>query len=427
MYVCPLCFDAAGLGRRIEEIRPAFAWNTCDFHPRKKGVPVYAVAEIIDPVFRAHYARVLDDGFGNSRGDDLWTTVSELVGSDNERVIERIKNWLVDNDQYWPPDGEDAYYSDEYGYVSDDFALDEHGRLWHGFRQRLMHEARFFNDEMEKPLRRIFEGIQLQRTVDRRGPVYLIQPGEAAGRFFRARLAEDEVAQRIIDNPVPELGPPPEHLRRPGRMNPSGIAVFYAGFDLDTCISELRPLVGSGVIVGEFEITEPLVVLDTTRFEGPPKAHDPFAKNAVQRAAQWRFMRTFMLQIAQPVSPNDEHLDYVPTQVVAEYLARRHEFGFEGERKGFDAIIYRSAQNPEGRNIALFGDAARLVRRTSPERPTSLSSTDNYWSEFEGLEFTETLRPGRLRLVPGSVKAYRVAAARFPVREKPDPAHPRDD
>ena len=427
MYVCPLCFDARGLGRRIEEIRPTHEWNVCDFHPRKKGVPIEVVAELVDPVFRAHYAGVPDDGFGNSRGNDLWTTVSELVGSDNERVVNQIKDWLVDNDSYWPPDGEDAFYSDEYGYVSDDFALDEHGRLWHHFRQRLMHEARFFNDEMEKPLRRIFDGIQLQRTADRQGPVYVVQPGESAGRFFRARLAEEDVAQKILDNPVSQLGPPPEHLRRPGRMNPSGIAAFYGGFDLDTCISELRPLVGSGVVVGEFEITEPMIVLDTTRFEGPPKAHDPFAKNAVQRAAQWRFMHTFMLQIAQPVSPNDEHLDYVPTQVVAEYLARRHDFSFEGDRKGFDAIIYRSAQNPEGRNIALFGDAARLVQPQPRERPTPRSSLDDFWADFEALEFAEIPRLGRLRLVPESVKAYRVAAAHFPVREQLDPTDLGED
>lgn len=417
MHVCPACFQSVGLGKRIEEVRPHFPWTPCDKHPRRKGVPIDAVGRIVDPVFRAHYAGMPEDGFGNSRGNDLWTTLAELTETEDDAILARLKDWLIDNDSYWPPDGEDAFYSDEYGYVSDDFALDEHGRLWALVRQRLMHEARFFNDELEVLLHRIFDDVHLQRSADRLGPVYFIQPGAREGRFYRARLAPDDLAAMIMADPVSQLGPPPEHLRRPGRMNPSGIAVFYAGFDLDTCVSELRPLVGSGVVVAQFEIAEPILVLDTTRFAGPQKAHDPFAKNAVQRAAQWRFMNAFMLQISQPVSRDDEHLDYVPTQVVAEYLARRHAFSFEGDRKGFDAIIYHSAQSKTGRNIALFGDAARLVQ-PQIERPPSRSNPDDFWLEFEALDGMSGSRPGRLRLVPDSVKLYRVDRARFPLVEQ---------
>lgn len=425
MHVCPACFQSTGLGKRIEAIRPQHPWAPCNKHPRRKGVPIEAVAQIVDPVFRAHYAGVPDDGFGNSRGNDLWTTLAELTETDDDAILERLKDWLIENDDYWPPDGEDAFYSEEYGYVSDDFALEEHGRLWALLRQRLMHETRFFNDELEGLLHRIFDDVHLQRSADKLGPVYFIRPGSPEGRFFRARLASDDLAATILNSPVPLLGPPPEHLRRPGRMNPSGIAVFYAGFELDTCVSELRPVVGSGIVAAQFEITEPILVLDTTRFAGPPKAHDPFAKNAVQRAAQWRFMHTFMRQISQPVSPDDEHLDYVPTQVVAEYLARRHAFSFEGERKGFDAIIYRSAQSGEGRNIALFGDAARLVQPRA-ERPASRSSSDDFWLDFDALESFSESRPGRLRLVPDTAKLYRVDRALFPLVE-PDALDDNDD
>jgi hypothetical protein len=41
-----------------------------------------------------------------------------------------------------------------------------------------------------------------------------------------------------------------------------------------------------------------------------------------------------MEQIAKPVPPNDEHLDYIPTQAVAEYLHHHHKLkrGGQGAR-----------------------------------------------------------------------------------------------
>nr|WP_261454008.1 hypothetical protein [Agrobacterium fabrum] len=53
---------------------------------------------------------------------------------------------------------------------------------------------------------------------------------------------------------------------------------FYAAFDIETCIAEMRPSVGSIVIGAEFEITKPVWVLDTTRFAGPFKEPNLFPK-----------------------------------------------------------------------------------------------------------------------------------------------------
>ncbi|NOE32130.1 RES domain-containing protein [Ruegeria sp. HKCCD7318] len=67
-----------------------------------------------------------------------------------------------------------------------------------------------------------------------------------------------------------------------------------------------------------------------------------------------------MTEISQPCLPDDEHLDYIPTQVVAEYLVKEHKFKFSGEEKSVEGIIFRSAQNPNGKNIVLFGEAATV-------------------------------------------------------------------
>jgi len=68
-------------------------------------------------------------------------------------------------------------------------------------------------------------------------------------------------------------------------------------------------------------------------------------------------MTKFMHEIARPCLPEDEHLDYVPTQVVSEYLTHLHKLPSRNGHQTIDGIIYRSAQNGDGKNIAIFGDA----------------------------------------------------------------------
>ena len=148
-----------------------------------------------------------------------------------------------------------------------------------------------------------------------------------------------------------------------GRMHPAGIRAFYGAFDMQTCIAELRPAVGETVIGARFTPARPLLVLDTTRFDRRPKEQNMFSKSYLKQLRLWTFMRRFMDEIAQPHLPGSEHLEYVPTQAVAEYLVYRHTFNYKGETdRTIDAIVFRSAQRPNGKNIAMFGDAAVVCR-----------------------------------------------------------------
>ena len=76
------------------------------------------------------------------------------------------------------------------------------------------------------------------------------------------------------------------------------------------------------------------------------------------------FLRALAHEFALPIQANDEELDYIPTQVAAEYLHLC---------LGFDGLMYRSAQfgtlaehvaahdsswERGDRNLALFGSAA---------------------------------------------------------------------
>ncbi|MNS80276.1 RES domain protein [compost metagenome] len=412
MNVCPLCFDQPGLRNRLIEIRPqAPSEEKCEFHPTRKAVPMSAVARIVDEVFRQRYVHgryhpMLDDFMGQ----DLRSALFDLTEYGEERICDGLIQELEGLDFYWPGDGEGPFYSDDASYELDQERMHQHGMMWASLCRRLVHGQRFFNQTARQRMEQIFAGIHRQRDGEGRPAVYMIEPGDPQSRFFRARMADDyDVRRRIHQAPARELGPPPPRRRTSGRLNPSGIAAFYGAFDRQTCHAELRPAVGSIVVSAQFALTSPICVLDTTRFAAPERHHDPFHKHALEQSGQWQFMRNFMDEIAKPILPSDEHLDYVPTQAVAEYLAHHHTFELRSAHRRIDAIIFQSAQTGRGKNIALLGAAASVelpddMRVPFEDRFPHLDPWD-----LDGEEPPKILP--RLRLVDGSVEDRKVARA----------------
>jgi hypothetical protein len=414
--LCPECFADKGLQRRIVEMRPQFDNDPCTYHPRRKGVPIDAVAGLIDEVFRANftYAGVdyLDDpddpGAFAVRGSDLSDTILTLTQIDDFDALQALVDQLIEDDFYIPQRGEEGFYDEAFRYerILDDGG---HSALWDRFCQTVTYEQRFTNPQVGELLGEIFQNIHLQRDVGRRAPVYRIGPNDKVA-FLRARLIDDRDLEAVRLDPHGQLGAPPRRLGKSNRMNPAGVSAFYGGLDLETCISELRPIVGGQIVYGRFKPARELVLLDTTRFAEPPKELNIFARDHVRRLSQWRFMQRFMTEIAKPISPSDEPFDYVATQVVAEYLNKVHTVRSAREKRGIDGIIYRSAQRPAGANIVLLGDAARVDFPGDPRTDRSLS---------RGL--SRHMIPPGLTLIEDSVMVTKVAAAEYP----PGPSTPR--
>jgi len=414
--VCVECFGDRGLQRRIEDVRPQFPNEPCDLHANRKGVPVVAVAGILDEVVRGNYAAT-DDSW--DEGEDLESLVYELTEADEHEVVRALIDSLIDQDDYDPRDGGEPFYQEDFSYAPSEYALEAHSGLWDDFREQIQHQQRFFNTAAKGLLKEIFEGLHLQRDDARQGAVYQISPGDPQSTFYRARIADalDE-RDKIRRDVAGLLGPPPARRRKPGRMNPSGICTFYGAFAMPTCIAELRPNVGSYVIGARFDLIEPLTVLDTTCFSGAPKPLSLFAKDHIRRMGQWRFMRRFMQEIAQPISPRDVHLDYIPTQAVAEYLVHHHEFTLKRRKVKIEAIIYQSAQHPAGKNMAILGEASTvglvedeqpLPSSSSITRPASFPSTDS------PLVPADPFEPDRIRIraQPDTLEIHRILGADY--------------
>ena len=143
-------------------------------------------------------------------------------------------------------------------------------------------------------------------------------------------------------------------------MNAQGIPVFYGGFDPDTCVAEVRPPVGSHVVVGKFELLRPVRLLD---FDALAEVYVPgsrFDPEHRERQGRGAFLEHLVREVSMPIMPGDEAFEYLPTQVVAEFLASR--------TPPLDGIVFRSTQTGRvGRNVVLFNHACAVQRSDLPD------------------------------------------------------------
>jgi hypothetical protein len=172
-------------------------------------------------------------------------------------------------------------------------------------------------------------------------------------------------------------------------------------------------MVGSKVVGAKFELTRPIYVLDTTRFEAPMKPLSIFSKDYLKRVEQWSFMNTFARQIAKPISPSDEHLDYIPTQAVAEYFLHHHSFKRNGQSAKIEGIIFQSAQLPPNKNIVLLGEAAQVRGTATLKNRRSHLDADPFSDAF--MSVLEQIHLRNPALLPSSAPAevLQVTSARF--------------
>ena len=137
-------------------------------------------------------------------------------------------------------------------------------------------------------------------------------------------------------------------------MNALGISVFYGADDPDVALAEVRPPVGSKVLIGRFAIERTINLLDLAALsdvfvEG--SVFDPAHARMLQMAV---FLERLTNRIVMPVMPDDAASDYIPTQAVADYLSSLTE-------PSIDGIIYPSAQsNKQKRNVILFHKSSRV-------------------------------------------------------------------
>lgn len=85
---------------------------------------------------------------------------------------------------------------------------------------------------------------------------YSIKKYPKGTELYRARICNDEKGFQIS-----EMGAPPAHLRKAGRVNPEGIGVLYLTSDEQTALSEVRAGTFDYVTIGTFQLKKEIRVL----------------------------------------------------------------------------------------------------------------------------------------------------------------------
>lgn len=138
----------------------------------------------MDEVARENYGGGVPDSRDEfSGGLELHELIDDLTSPTDDDIASALKTELEKQDNYWPPDGEEAFYSEEYVYNRIEVGTDNYGRFWDEFQKLLMHEQRFFSRNAFELLALIFKDVEQQTDKNRRSPVYMIEPGGGSMPF----------------------------------------------------------------------------------------------------------------------------------------------------------------------------------------------------------------------------------------------------
>ena len=360
--VCHSCIGDTQLNTEIRRFGQPAPCDYCD-NVRLRTVSIAKLAERIDPVYRImvgvgdqepDFDQDSDNVRWIIRGDKPSQLIGDMISCADDSIAEAIVEQLGSDHSYAIGMGEDR---DLYDDSEDIFVVEtpedpEFRMAWESFCQSIKHERRFFSVGAITLLDKILGAILEGRQKIFRNVIRTIGPEDEDRFVFRGRLANEEGARtRIYAAPIAELSAPPPTHATAGRMNSAGISVFYGSADAATAAAELRVPVGGVAVVGRFEIIRPLRLLDLTRLELVHNDLSYFHPDYFTMHSHASFLRGFHREIRKPIIPGRETLEYLPTQVVAEYLWTRGKLAVDG-------LIFSSSQVSGGMtNIVLFPHA----------------------------------------------------------------------
>ena len=253
-------------------------------------------------------------------------------------------------------------FSDSRWVAWEPYADPEHEVLrlsWEQFSKTIKHETRFLfalsspaHDSYPDP------GVPVRRGVE-----ILDEIGRLVREFDLTRVLHPDVPLYRVRVCKPEqhvtgardIGPPPVAHAMQNRMSPAGISMAYCALDPETAIAEtLQCPAGPDRIVwtGRFAVDEPTVIVDLGLLPDIPSFFD--LSESVAHREQLTFLHQFRADVSKSIERDDHiHVEYVPTQVITEYL--RRAFLTADDKPAF-GLQFSSSRRPEGQNVVLFLD-----------------------------------------------------------------------
>lgn len=344
--VCSSCFDDLDLRVWIRDCDGPRGCHACGRHD-SPTCRLIDICRYIEFCLRQYWSFAVDhlpyeSAEGGYQGA-TWTTI-ELLQDEVELSLPRDTNDdLLDALLDCLPD--DLWCEYDWLTLDHDVALKT---SWDRFCATVKHKRRFFfhstgSDDRDSytpasllnEIAVISQNLGLIRTLSTGTALWRARPDLPTGKRGKAS----------------DFGPPPpEYALQSNRMNPPGIPMLYLASTARTALRETRVEVSR---VGKWLTARPLRILDLRRLPKVPGLFSTMERN--DRLALL-FLHEFADDIMTPVErDNRVHVDYLPSQVVTEYL---RDFAFDGGK--IEGIAYESTVTPRGWNVALFAGPTDL-------------------------------------------------------------------
>lgn len=345
-FVCPDCVDDDALAEHLAAHAEAFR---CDYCERSSDAPIAAPVDELVAVIHAglasEYGDANEEGLpyesreGGWQGevqdayDLLWGTLTD------ERLLADVSGAMADT--IWVQ--------------RDYWRLRPHQALafgWERFCDVVTHRHRFLfahvaaDPDDPDDLSPIGTLAAVARAILDAG---LVRDLPAGTQLFRAQTHSP--SERLTG--AARLGAPPlEFARTANRMSPAGIAMFYAATDASTAAIEAAsadPNDPAVATIGRFETLRDLRVVDLSDPPPPPSLFDS-ARRAARQPLM--FLGGFAGDLSREVRRDGaEHVEYVPTQIVTEYLRDAFDAGPGAPLLG---LMYSSARQGGLTNCVLW-------------------------------------------------------------------------
>lgn len=264
---------------------------------------------------------------------DTWDLVNEYADAfANDALLEAVRDHLPD----------ETWVEKDFAWRRRDVVLRD---AWSQFREAVMYRTRYViwlsGPESDAGLRGVGE-VPPVKVLDEVGQLIdelqLVRSVSPSVDWWRAQTHRE----RRLEKSASRLGTSPrQYAKQANRMNPAGIPMFYGAVNRTTAVREvLRHAAETRqrITASRFRLRNDVNVVDFTRLPDEPSLFDP---TLGQWRRQIRFLRQFVEDLTKPVRMEDEHVEYVPTQVLTEYLVRVH--GGRGGRPPIHGLIYRSS------------------------------------------------------------------------------------
>lgn len=373
-FVCSDCFEDEGLCKFIESCAES---TKCSFCGTEDEHPIAADIHKVTEYFRECVERDYDDAANHLSYESaeggyqgrFWDSYDlirdelelDLAPDDSDDLFQRLLESL--DDIIWCEINPYSLNSFEIA----KFSWDEFSRVVKHGRRYFFGDHRPADRELLTPVRlldRIVEFAEFQELFIELTPEIPL---------FRARSNKS-------DSPwtkPQDLGPPPPEKARQSRMSPAGISMLYVSDKPQTALAEIRTDCGE-VSVGCFRVTRSALILDLSNIPPIPSLFD--CRFDSRKVLQ--FLHSLRKEISRPICQDDlVHIEYVPTQIVTEYLKSFPSIG----GRAIEGIKYPSSVSLGHWSAVLFATQQNVVGlpggsrfEDSSERWIQLESTSTY-------------------------------------------------